>query len=49
MFLKNLHTVSTSFCVLNRQFPIHVTIADRGGNLIFSLTNVVATRQIPLT
>lgn len=30
-------------------FLIHFTIADTGGNLIFSLTNVVLTKQIPFT
>lgn len=35
---------------LRNKSPIfHTIIADREGNLLFSLTNVVATKQIPLT
>ena len=45
---QNLHT-SVAFCVLNCHFSIYFTIADRGGNLLFSLTNVVLTKQIPFT
>ena len=49
MLINLVFTLLDMFSVAFECFRIHFTIADSGGNLIFSLTNVVLTKQIPFT
>lgn len=49
MLINLVFTPLDMFSVAFECFLIHFTIADSGGNLIFSLTNVVLTKQIPFT